>query len=228
MSKLEIKNLDFSYKANNKTNEILKNINIQFEVGKVYAIVGESGSGKTTTLSLLGALDIPDSGSIMYDDKDIKKIGYTNYRKNNISLVFQNYNLIKYMNAIENVIVAIDIKNSRNLSAKEKLNYAVETLKSLGISEDNMKRPILELSGGQQQRVAIARALVKDTDVILADEPTGNLDEETTNEILEILINLAHKNNKCIIIVTHSANVSKNADVVVKVAKKTLTVINND
>lgn len=218
MSILKIENLGFSYNQNNKQFEILKDVNIDFEKGSLYAVVGESGSGKTTALSLLGALDIPNKGSIIYKDEDIKKIGYTKYRRDNVALVFQNYNLIKYMDAIENVVAAMDIKGYKG----NKKNKAIETLSKLGIDEDDMKRSILQLSGGQQQRVAIARALVKDTDMILADEPTGNLDEQTTSEILDIFTDLAHKYDKCVIIVTHSSQVSSRADVIYKVSNKNI------
>jgi putative ABC transport system ATP-binding protein len=221
MNILKVENLGFSYNQNNKQFEILKDVNVEFEKGKLYAIVGESGSGKTTALSLLGALDNPNSGSIIYKEQDIKKIGYTKYRRDNVALVFQNYNLIKYMNAIENVVTAMDIKKDKI----DKNKKAIETLAKLGIDEEDMKRSVLQLSGGQQQRVAIARALVKDTDMILADEPTGNLDEQTTSEILDIFISLAHKYDKCVIIVTHSNYVSSKADVVYKVSNKSISKI---
>ncbi len=222
MSILKLKNVGFSYNTNQKQLEILKGINIDFEKGKLYSIIGESGSGKTTTLSLIGALDTPSEGQILYEDEDIRKIGYVKYRKEKISLVFQNYNLIKYMNAIDNVIVAMDIVKYKG----NKKQKATEVLESLGLKEEDMSRNILQLSGGQQQRVAIARALVKDSSIILADEPTGNLDEQTTEEILEIFINLAHKYEKCVILVTHSNQVSSKTDVIYKVKNKQISKLN--
>lgn len=229
MSILKAENLKFFYSKDSKDIPILEDITIEFEKGKMYAIIGESGSGKTTTLSLLGALDIPKEGKILYNNIDIKKIGYANYRRKNISMVFQNYNLIKYMNSIENVMTAIQIQGSSNSIIKDKKvnkkEYIIKTLLSLGINEENMRRKVLELSGGQQQRVAIARALVKNTDIILADEPTGNLDKDTTKEILDIFKKLAHEQGKCVIIVTHSANVSNAADVVLKVEDRKIKII---
>ena len=179
----------------------------------MYSIVGPSGSGKTTLLSLMGALDNPKDGKILYQDKEIKKIGYTKYRRK-IAFVFQSYNLINYMNGIENVIVGMDISKSHK---KERKQTAIKLLKDLGLTEEEMKRRVNKLSGGQQQRVAIARALASETDLILADEPTGNLDKKNAKEIINIFKDLAKKNNKCVIVVTHSNQVSEMSDVVLQI-----------
>lgn len=171
------------------------------------------GSGKTTALSIAGALDSPKKGRVLFGDKDIKKIGYSKHRQKNVGLVFQSYNLIKYMSALENTLLAMEIARVKR---KGKKKYAEETLISLGLEKDEIKRNVMRLSGGQQQRVAIARALVTDSPVILADEPTGNLDASTSNEIIDIFVKLAKEYNKCVIVVTHANEVSKKSDVVLK------------
>ncbi len=206
---LEFEKVNFSYTNGGKRIDILKESNISFYQGVFYAILGPSGSGKTTTLSLAGALDVPQSGRILYAGQDIKKIGFTKHRKKNIALIFQSYNLINYMTAYENVMMAMEISGSYKGERKEK---AMQLLSDLGLTADEGKRNIMKLSGGQQQRVAIARALASDAQVILADEPTGNLDVGTAGEIIEIFKNLAHQYNKCVIVVTHSQQLAQEAD----------------
>lgn len=203
MSVLEIKDISYSYE---KSRKILTAVNAVFETGKMYAILGPSGSGKTTLLSLLGGLDTPQKGEILFDGEDISEHGLEYHRRNHVSLIFQNYNLIDYMTPVENV----------RLTAKQN---AMSMLKSLGLTEDEAKRNVLKLSGGQQQRVAIARTLVSDAPIILADELTGNLDEDTAAEITEVLKNCAHQMNKCVIIVTHSNELAKQVDTVFRLKK---------
>ena len=207
MKILEIKNLTYSYKDSKE--KVLANVNESFEEGKFYAIIGKSGSGKSTLLSLLAGLDDPDSGKILFNGENIQEAGYTNHRKNNISLVFQNYNLIDYLSPLENIRLV-------NNQAQQ------DILLELGLSEHQVKRNVMKLSGGQQQRVAIARALVSSAPVILADEPTGNLDENTASEIIEILKKLAKERNKCVIVVTHSKEVARAADIVFELKNKKL------
>ena len=207
MKILEIKNLTYSYKDSKE--KVLVNVNESFEEGKFYAIIGKSGSGKSTLLSLLAGLDEPDSGKILFNGENIQEAGYTNHRKNNISLVFQNYNLIDYLSPLENIRLV-------NNQAQQ------DILLELGLSEHQIKRNVMKLSGGQQQRVAIARALVSSAPVILADEPTGNLDENTASEIIEILKKLAKERNKCVIVVTHSKEVARAADIVFELKNKKL------
>ena len=161
----------------------------------------------------MGALDEPKEGNILYNDKGLKKIGYTKYRRM-ISFVFQSYNLINYMTGIENVITGMEISKSHK---KERKQTAIKLLKDLGLTEEEMKRRVNRLSGGQQQRVAIARALASDADVILADEPTGNLDKNNAKEIIDILKKLAKEQGKCVIVVTHSNQVSEMSDVVLEI-----------
>ena len=207
MKILEIKNLTYSYKDSKE--KVLANVNESLEKGKFYAIIGKSGSGKSTLLSLLAGLDEPDGGKILFNGENIQETGYTNHRKNNISLVFQNYNLIDYLSPLENIRLV-------NSQAQQ------DILLELGLSEHQIKRNVMKLSGGQQQRVAIARALVSSAPVILADEPTGNLDENTASEIIEILKKLAKERNKCVIVVTHSKEVARAADIVFELKNKKL------
>lgn len=211
---LSFENVCYHYKDGSSQVNILKNASYQFEKGKTYAIVGASGSGKTTSLVLAGGLDSPKAGHILYKGIDIEKIGLTKYRKNNVSIVFQSYNLIAYMNAVQNVITAMEISGIKVPNKKE---YALNILKELGLSEDESQRDIRKLSGGQQQRIAIARAMAKDVDLILCDEPTGNLDEETSRGIIQTFMNLAHQKNKCVIVVTHSKDFAACLDIQLKI-----------
>lgn len=213
MAILSLQNISFSY---DKT-PVLKDISYDFEKGKLYCIVGKSGAGKTTLLSLLSGLTTPSSGTILYDDKDVAKIDKYTFKSKYIGVVFQSYNLITKYTALENVILAMDVAAYKTDNKKQK---ALELLKSVGLDEDEADRRILKLSGGQQQRVAIARALSYDPDIILADEPTGNLDRETQSEIMAIFRSLA-KQGKCVILVSHSPDVAAMCDECYKLTKLT-------
>ncbi|MCI8599943.1 MAG: ABC transporter ATP-binding protein [Lachnospiraceae bacterium] len=203
MPTLEVKNVSYAYE---RGKAVLQNVCAELATGKLYAILGLSGSGKTTLLSLLGGLDVPTQGSVLFDGEDISAKGLEHHRRNHISLIFQSYNLIDYMTPIENV----------RLTAKLD---AAPILERLGLTKDETHRNVLELSGGQQQRVAIARALASDAPVILADEPTGNLDTDTADEITAILKESAHAFGKCVIVVTHDREVAKQADVVLEIKR---------
>jgi len=207
MSILTIENLSYSYDKS-KT-PIFKDINFEFEKGKMYAIVGRSGAGKTTLLSLISGLRKSSEGKILYDGKDISGLDREKYRSQNIGVIFQDFNLLPHLTALENVILSMDIAG---MKVADKKGYALQMLKKVELNEEKANRRILKLSGGEQQRVAIARALSYNPEVIIADEPTGNLDEETENAIIKILKGLAYEDGKCVIIVTHSPNISKNVD----------------
>jgi putative ABC transport system ATP-binding protein len=213
---LVLDNVGYRYSDAAKDDYVLKDISYEFELGKTYAIKGRSGSGKTTLLSLISGLEKTSMGHIYYDDKDLAKMNLDEYRSQNIGIVFQSYNLLPHLTAIENVIMSMDISHINVLDKKKE---AIKLLESVGLNEEIGKRRILRLSGGEQQRVAIARSLSYNPKIILADEPTGNLDQETENEILKIFDHLAHEENKCIIIVTHSKNVAKNVDEVFELKK---------
>lgn len=206
MSKLIIKDLKHSYEDGRKTHEVLTGVNAEFESGNLYAIVGESGSGKTTLISLISGLDSVQSGEIRLDDKNIKEIGEQKFRLSCVNIVFQAFNLIKYMTARENVEVALDFQKDDS-NEKEK---AYELLNQVGINKSKADRLVNNLSGGEQQRVAIARCMAGDVPIIIADEPTGNLDETTEEKILQIFHNLANE-GKIVIIVTHSKKVAQHA-----------------
>ena len=211
MSILKIKNVTYGYK--DAETKVLSSVNYSFEIGKFYAIIGKSGTGKSTLLLLLAGLDKPEEGEILFKDENIEKTGYTNHRKNNISLVFQNYNLIDYLTPLENIRLV------NNKASGDILN-------ELGLDNQQIRRNVMKLSGGQQQRVAIGRALVSEAPIILADEPTGNLDEHTAGEIIDILKKLAKERNKCVIVVTHSKEVARAADTVLELNNKKLKKVN--
>lgn len=182
-------------KRKERKKEILNDVNYAFEKGTLYAVMGRSGAGKTTTLSLLGALDVPSSGAICFEGKDIRDVGYCNYRRNNVETAMEIAGVVK------------DEKRRKK---------AVELLQKVGIPEEYFDKKISYLSGGEQQRVAIARAAVTDSTIILADEPTGNLDETTGMEIIKLFQRMAHEEGKCVIVVTHSRIFAEEADVVLK------------
>lgn len=201
MSILTLQNIAYSYADGAKN--VLSGANYQFEQGKFYAIVGNSGTGKSTLLGLLAGLDKPTGGQILFKNKDIVQQGYSYHRKHHISLVFQNYNLIDYLTPLEN----LKLVNPR---------ATTETLRTMGLDDEHINRNVMKLSGGQQQRVAIGRALVSPAPIILADEPTGNLDEATAGDIIDILHRVTKRDNKCVIVVTHSKRLAKTADIVLR------------
>jgi len=209
MSVLTLSNVTYKYEGTKKS--VLKGVSADFEAGKVYTIVGKSGSGKSTLLSLIAGLDISTSGEILHDDTDLKKLDRDKYRAKGIGVIFQAYNLITNTSAVENIVLSMNISGS---SESNKKSFAYDLLLKVGIDKETADRKILKLSGGEQQRVGIARALAHNPDILIADEPTGNLDTSTENEILKIFTNLAHDEGKCVIIVTHSKKVTSIADVV--------------
>ena len=204
MSILKLNNISFSY---GKT-KVLSDVSYEFEKGRIYCIIGKSGAGKTTLLSLLSGLASPQSGDIFYDGKNIRNVDKYKFRSKYIGVIFQSYNLITKFTAVENVMLSMDIAG---VKGKDKKARAMALLESVGLDEDEANRRILHLSGGQQQRVAIARALSYNPDIILADEPTGNLDSDTQNEIMEIFKKLA-QDGKCVILVSHSPQVAQMCD----------------
>lgn len=213
MSVLKLENICYQYDGNKK--QVLKDVNFQFEKGNIYAIVGQSGAGKTTLLSILSSLAKPTSGKIYLNGEDINKIDKYKFRSNHVGVVFQSFNLLTHLTALENVILSMNISGKKFNNKKE---VAKEMLKKVGLNEEESNRRVLKLSGGQRQRVAIARALSYNPQIILADEPTGNLDGKTQDEIIDIFKMLA-KEGKCIILVTHSPAVAKSVDTVYKLTR---------
>ena len=219
MKILELIDVFYRYNDASKDDYVFKNLSYTFETGKVYAIKGKSGSGKTTLLSLISGLEKCSEGKIIFDGKDLKEMNLDEYRSTHFGIVFKSYILLYYLTALENITLAMDISKEKITNKKDK---ALQLMQKVGLDESYANRKILKLSGGEQQRIAIARSLSYDAKMIVADEPTGNLDKDTENDIMSILKELAKNDNKCIIIVTHSENVCKQADVIYEL-KKTKT-----
>ena len=209
---LSVKNLTRTY--NSAEGELVALDNVSFSVndGEFVSIIGKSGSGKSTLLSLLGALDTPTSGSIMVDDEDIAKLSLakqTAYRARKIGFVFQHYNLITNLSALENVMLALEYGG---VPAKDRKERAIQLLDEVGVEGGMQLRKPGKLSGGQQQRVSIARALANQPAIILADEPTGNLDSTTGKKIFDLLHKLSRTENTTIIIATHDLDIAGKTD----------------
>lgn len=213
---LSIKNASYKYSDAEDGDYALKNVSFAFEKGKMYAIKGRSGTGKTTLLSLISGLERCTEGEIIFNGKSLKNMNLDKYRNSDIGIVFQSYNLLPFMTASENIILSMDVNGLKIKNKKEK---ALKLMAKVGLKESYANRKVLRLSGGEQQRVAIARSLSYNPQMLIADEPTGNLDKQTETEILEIFKKLAHEENKCVIIVTHSQNVCDTVDEVYDLKK---------
>jgi len=213
MKCLELVNVSYRYEGSSET--VLKKVNAEFESGKVYTVVGESGAGKSTLLSLISGLDTCKEGKILYNGQNMNALDRNEYRSKRIGVIFQSYNLLLNSTAVYNITLSMNISESDIKERKAKKTAAYALLEKVGIDRETADRKILKLSGGEQQRVGIARALSHDPDVIIADEPTGNLDAETEEAVLGILTRLAHEDGKCVIIVTHSDIVTAIADEVI-------------
>lgn len=213
MSTLALGNVSYQYGKTTKF--VLKDVSVNFEQGVLYCIVGKSGAGKSTLLSLISGLDLCTNGAILYGDKDLRAMNRDEYRAKNIGVIFQGYNLLTNCSAVENTVLSMNISGSRTKGKKES---AYTLLSRLGIDRETADRKILQLSGGEQQRVGIARALSHNPDILIADEPTGNLDGDTAKGIMDIFVRLAHEENKCVIIVTHSKEVAAYADRIMRIA----------
>lgn len=212
MAIMQVKEVTYCYTSGKP---VLKEVNMTLNAGKMYVILGPSGCGKTTLLSLMGGLDIPSSGQILFNNQDIAQIGLGVHRRKDVAFIFQNYNLIDYMTPKENV----------ELTA---VSDPVAILKQVGLTDNEMKRSVLKLSGGQQQRVAIARALASEAPVILADEPTGNLDEQTSAEITRLLKEKARDFHKCVVIVSHSNKIANQSDKVFRLSDGKISVFDQE
>lgn len=205
---LQLDHVDYMYGA--AKIRVLSDVSADFEAGKMYAITGPSGAGKSTLLSLLAGLDSPSKGVVRFEGGNIAETGYSKHRREHVSLVFQDHNLIDYLTPVENL---------RLVNPKADLKI----LEDLGLTREEAKRDIMHLSGGQRQRVAVGRALVSPGSVILADEPTGSLDPKTTGDVITLLRDAAHQLGKCVIVVTHSERVADAADIVLNLKRKKLT-----
>lgn len=215
MSILELKNVCYKYSGRHQNVEVLKNINCSFDRGKIYAIIGKSGSGKTTMLSLMAGLDVPTSGQVLYEGTPTSQMDLDRYRRECAAVIYQNFRLFPLLTISENITYPMELRGLKGEAAREK---AKELVRKVALPETVLDRFPSMLSGGEQQRVAIARALSMDTKLILADEPTGNLDEENTRNIIDILVNLAKNDNYCVIVVTHDLSIIHRMDVVYRLS----------
>lgn len=213
MSILEAKYVHYTYQSKYQKVHAVKGINFTFEEGRFYAIVGKSGCGKTTFLSLLAGLDLPTEGEIVYGGKSTAARNRDRYRRQEISLICQSYNLFPLLTVEENVMYPMQLRGKKEKDAKK---TAAEKLTAVGLDESYRKRLPAMLSGGEQQRVAIARALASDAKIILADEPTGNLDTENSKLVFSLLQTLAHEEGYCVIVVTHDMTIADKADEVLR------------
>ena len=207
MSTLALQNVSYKYEGSNKT--IFNNVNLSFEKGRIYTIVGKSGAGKSTLLNLLAGLDVATAGSVIYENENLAEMNRNRYRAQKAGIIFQGFNLLTNATAIDNIVLSMNISGVSEPSKKAR---AYTLLEKVGINKEKANRKILKLSGGEQQRIAIARALAHNPELIIADEPTGNLDKATEDSILKILTQLARDEGKCVIIVTHSKRVTTIAD----------------
>ena len=221
MDILHLENVSYAYEKSGTS--VLRGINVSFEAGKMYAIIGKSGEGKTTLLSLIAGLDVCTQGSVRYKGEDLRDINRDRYRASDVGVVFQGYNLLLNASAVENVVLSMNLSGDKNVHKK---SAAYELLEKVGIDRKTADRKILKLSGGEQQRTGIARALSHNPAVLIADEPTGNLDDGTENEIMDILSELVKKENRCIIIATHSHKVASRADEVLGLSGGRLITVN--
>lgn len=213
MNCLVSKQVTYEYRNTVQTVKAVNGISCVFQPGLVYALIGASGSGKTTFLSLLAGLDVPTSGTIELDGESTAKMNRDSYRLNHVSVIYQNFNLFQHLTVLENTAYPLYVRKMPKKKADE---LARENLLQVGLKEEQFNRLPNMLSGGEQQRVAVARALASGSEIILADEPTGNLDSTNSRNIVEILQKLAHENDRCVIIVTHDPAVAAAADVVLK------------
>lgn len=209
MDILRVENASFTYENKSQSVQAVKQASCAFQLGRCYAIVGKSGSGKTTLLSLLAGLELPTEGQVLYNGKSTSEMDCDEYRKEHAAVIYQNYNLFPLLTAEENVLYPLRLKKMDKAQAKE---IAHRQLRAVGIHESQFKRFPAQLSGGEQQRVAIARALAAGNQIVLADEPTGNLDITNGELVVEILLRLAHEEGRCVIIITHDLEIASQTD----------------
>lgn len=220
MENMTVENVSYTYQGKYQKVLALKNVSCTFKKQKFYAIVGHSGSGKTTLLSMLAGLGVPTEGNVHVDGKDIKKIGTERHRRENVSVIYQAFNLFPALTVLENVMYPMQIAHKPKKDATKQAKALLDCVK---ITETQCKKFPTMLSGGEQQRVAIARALASDAKVILADEPTGNLDTENGQIVIDILKRLVQEESYCVIVVTHDLGIAAQADVVYRMTDGKLT-----
>ncbi|HRX13553.1 MAG TPA: ABC transporter ATP-binding protein [Eubacteriales bacterium] len=219
MAILKLNNVCYSYEGSGEKKNVLNNVNCSFEQGKFYAIIGKSGSGKSTLLSLMAGLDLPNKGDVIFEGESTDKLNLDDYRKKSVSIVYQDFCLFQLLTALENIMYPMELCH---VEKEKAIADAKELAKLVSLPENLLDRYPGKISGGEQQRVAVARALTMDRRLLLADEPTGNLDSENSNNIITLLTKLAHEKNKCVIVVTHDITVMNSADVVYLISDGTL------
>lgn len=211
MSILSLESVTYTYRSKYQTLQALKGITCTFEQGRIYAVVGKSGSGKSTMLSLMAGLDLPETGTVVFRDQSTNTLDLDAYRRNDVAMIYQSFRLFPLLTAVENVMFPMEL---HGISPKDAKKRAQELILRVDLPETVFTRFPSMLSGGEQQRVAIARALAMDTDLILADEPTGNLDSASSRNIISILQRLAHEQNYCVVVVTHDMSILDSMDVI--------------
>ena len=214
MSVIELQNVKYVYQTQYQRVEALRGISYSFEPGKVYAIMGSSGCGKTTLLSLMAGLDVPTGGSVLCGGVSTADIDLEQYRRERVSVIYQDFRLFPLLTAAENVMYPMELRGMKPAAAKKR---AAELIQKVGLPEAALDRFPAMLSGGEQQRVAVARALGMDTNILLADEPTGNLDSKNSEYLFGILASLAHEDGYCVVIVTHDDELGKRADETIRI-----------
>lgn len=214
MKGLQVEKVVYTYQTKYQSVHALNGVDAEFLPGHMYAIVGASGSGKTTLLSLLAGLDVPTGGDIFWEGVSISKLDRDKYRREHVSVIYQNFNLFPYLTVLENTAYPLYM---RKVPGREADEIAREKLRSVGISKEQFLRMPSMLSGGEQQRVAIARALSAGSEIVLADEPTGNLDSENGENIVDVLKRLSYEEERCVIVVTHDLVVAEAADVTLQI-----------
>ncbi len=215
MNKLRIENVSYRYSNHYQTTYALREVSAQFQSGQFCVIEGKSGSGKTTMLSLLAGLDLPSEGTIYLNEKSYRELNRDDLRRRQLSIIFQNYNLFPLLTVQENIAYPLGLTGRKKGNWKERIN---EILESVGLNETMLKKYPGMLSGGEQQRVAIARTIASEAPIILADEPTGNLDTANSGRIVENLKKLSHEDGRCVILVTHDPDIARQADVLYRMS----------
>ena len=210
MERIKVEEVSYSYQNKYQTIEAVKQVTCTFSSGKMYAVTGESGSGKSTFLSLLAGLDQPEGGRILVDGENLEEMDRDAYRRKEVSVVYQAFHLFPLLTAWENVMYPLELQGMPRRAAKEK---AASCLEEVGLEEKILHQYPRMMSGGEQQRVAIARAMAAGGKILLADEPTGNLDTENEENIVELLLKLAHEKGYVVIVVTHNPSIADQADI---------------
>ena len=214
MNAIELNNVKYVYQTQYQRVEALRGISYAFEQGKVYTIMGSSGCGKTTLLSLMAGLDVPTEGSVLREGVSTAEMDLEQYRRQRVAVIYQDFRLFPLLTVAENVMYPMELRGIKPAVARKR---AAELIQKVGLPETVLDRFPAMLSGGEQQRVAVARALGMETKVLLADEPTGNLDSKNSEYVFDILASLAHEEGYCVVIVTHDEALGKRADETIRI-----------